>query len=78
MGALSPTHWLIIVGVVVVLFGAKRLPDAARSLGRSARILKAEVEDMKDDTATAEEQSPAALTPVRSEVGQPIPVQSER
>ena len=52
MGALSPTHWLIIIGVLVVLFGAKRLPDAARSLGRSARILKAEVKDMNPDTTT--------------------------
>lgn len=51
MGALSPTHWLIIVGVIVVLFGTKRLPDAARSLGRSARILKAEVKDMNGDAA---------------------------
>lgn len=47
MGALSPTHWMIVIGVVVLLFGAKRLPDAARSLGRSARILKAEVKDME-------------------------------
>ncbi|MBN9113673.1 MAG: Sec-independent protein translocase subunit TatA [Pseudonocardia sp.] len=52
MGALSPTHWLIVIGVVVLLFGAKRLPDAARSLGRSARILKAEVKDMESTPAT--------------------------
>ncbi|MDT7650855.1 MAG: sec-independent protein translocase protein TatA, partial [Pseudonocardiales bacterium] len=32
MGELSPWHWLIVLGVVVLLFGAKRLPDAARSL----------------------------------------------
>ena len=49
MGALSPTHWLIIVGVLVLLFGAKRLPDAARSLGRSARILKSEVREVAAD-----------------------------
>jgi len=54
MGALSPTHWLIIIGVVVLLFGAKRLPDAARSVGRSARILKSEIREVTgDDTATA-------------------------
>lgn len=51
MGALSPTHWLIIVGVLVLLFGAKRLPDFARGLGRSARILKAEVHELKDTAA---------------------------
>jgi sec-independent protein translocase protein TatA len=44
MGELSPTHWLIVLVVVVLLFGAKRLPDAARDLGRSARILKAELQ----------------------------------
>lgn len=54
MGALSPTHWLIIVAVLVVLFGAKRLPDAARSLGRSARILKAEVKEAGADGGAAE------------------------
>lgn len=43
MGELSPWHWAIVIVIFVVLFGAKRLPDAARSLGRSARILKAEL-----------------------------------
>lgn len=67
MGALSPTHWLILIGVLVLLFGAKRLPDAARSLGRSARILKAEV---RETTATSDEEppvppaAPVALPPV--------------
>ncbi len=56
MGALSPTHWLIIVGVLVLLFGAKRLPDAARSLGRSARILKAEVHQAGAEGAPSESQ----------------------
>ncbi len=60
MGALSPTHWLIILGVLVLLFGAKRLPDAARSLGRSARILKAEVKETTESKDTAE---PAAAVP---------------
>jgi len=78
MGALSPTHWLIIIGVVVVLFGAKRLPDAARSLGRSARILKAEVKDMNGDSQPTGERAPAALAPVGSEAEQPIPTQPGR
>jgi sec-independent protein translocase protein TatA len=53
MGALSPTHWLIIIGVVVVLFGAKKLPEAARGLGRSSRILKAELHGLHDNPAPA-------------------------
>jgi sec-independent protein translocase protein TatA len=43
MGELSPWHWLIVIAVAAVLFGAKRLPDVARSVGRSARILRAEL-----------------------------------
>ena len=43
MGELSPWHWAIVIIALVVLFGARRLPDAARSLGRSARILKSEL-----------------------------------
>lgn len=42
-GALSPTHWLIIVGVLVLLFGAKKLPDVARGVGQSLRIFKSEM-----------------------------------
>ncbi|CAN2199925.1 TatA Sec-independent protein secretion pathway components [Candidatus Nanopelagicaceae bacterium] len=45
----EPSHILILLIVVVVLFGAKRLPDSARSLGRSLRIFKSEMKDMKDD-----------------------------
>lgn len=49
MGSLSPTHWLIVIVVLVVLFGAKRLPDASRSIGRSLRIFKSEMKDMGSD-----------------------------
>jgi sec-independent protein translocase protein TatA len=48
-GGLSIWHVLIVVVVFVVLFGAKRLPDAARSLGRSARIFKAETQGLLGD-----------------------------
>jgi sec-independent protein translocase protein TatA len=49
MGEFGPWHLLIVAAVFVMLFGAKRLPDAARSLGRSARILKTEIKSMNDD-----------------------------
>jgi sec-independent protein translocase protein TatA len=42
LGELSPWHLLILAAVVLVLFGAKRLPDSARSLGRAMRIFKSE------------------------------------
>jgi sec-independent protein translocase protein TatA len=40
---------IVILIVIAVLFGAKRLPDSARSLGRSLRIFKSEIKEMKDD-----------------------------
>ncbi|MFF0743598.1 Sec-independent protein translocase subunit TatA [Streptomyces sp. NPDC004111] len=48
---------ILIVLVVILLFGAKKLPDMARSLGKSARILKSEAKAMKKDDAP--EQAPA-------------------
>jgi sec-independent protein translocase protein TatA len=47
VGSLQPWHWLILAVVVIVLFGAKRLPDAARSLGKSLRIFKSVVRELK-------------------------------
>ncbi|HEU5108720.1 MAG TPA: Sec-independent protein translocase subunit TatA [Micromonosporaceae bacterium] len=49
MGSLRPWHIAVLVVVLVLLFGAKRLPDAARSLGRSLRIIKAETKGLVDD-----------------------------
>lgn len=55
MGGLSWWHWLIILGAFVLLFGAKKLPDAARGVGRSLRILKSEVSAMTDDDNKAKD-----------------------
>ncbi|MEU7607518.1 Sec-independent protein translocase subunit TatA, partial [Streptomyces sp. NPDC041003] len=49
MGNLRGWEILVIVGVIILLFGAKKLPDMARSLGKSARILKSEAKAMKKD-----------------------------
>ncbi|AXI78728.1 Sec-independent protein translocase subunit TatA [Peterkaempfera bronchialis] len=46
---LEPWHLLIVVVVIVLLFGSKKLPDAARALGTSLRILKSEARAMKED-----------------------------
>ena len=49
-GLFEGWHIVILVLVIALLFGAKRLPDAARGLGRSLRIFKSEVKQMQDDT----------------------------
>jgi sec-independent protein translocase protein TatA len=63
LGGLQPWHWLIVIAVFVLLFGAKKLPDAARSLGQSMRIFKSEVKEMRSDAQPA---TPPA-TPIASE-----------
>lgn len=74
MGALQPWHWLIVILVFVLLFGAKRLPDAARSLGKSLRIFKSEVKELNNDGKTEQPADPPAVTPVQSErVDAPAP-----
>jgi sec-independent protein translocase protein TatA len=72
MGALEPWHLVIILFVVLLLFGAKRLPELARSLGSSARELKKSLRE--DETpeqidATAAETTP--VTEASSEQGAP-------
>ena len=62
MGEFSPWHLLIVAIVFVVLFGSKRLPEAARSLGRSMRILKAETAGLRGDTEAPPELA-GQLTP---------------
>lgn len=62
MGALSIWHWLIVLAVVLLLFGSKKLPDAARGLGRSMRIFKSEMKEMQNDGTPAEQDQPQAIT----------------
>jgi sec-independent protein translocase protein TatA len=50
----SPWKILIVAVVLIVLFGSKKLPHAARSLGQSMRILKKEVQGLHEDQSAAE------------------------
>ncbi|MFE5581819.1 Sec-independent protein translocase subunit TatA [Kitasatospora sp. NPDC056531] len=50
---LEPWHLLIVLAVVVLLFGSKKLPDMARGLGKSMRILKAETAAMREEDPPA-------------------------
>ncbi len=50
---LRGSEWLILILVIVLLFGARRLPDAARGLGRSLRIFKAETKGLSEPPTEA-------------------------
>jgi sec-independent protein translocase protein TatA len=72
MGALGWPHLLIILAVIILIFGAAKLPALAKSLGQSARVFKGEMKAMKDEDkasdAKAEQAAPddAAKAPVES------------
>lgn len=63
MPNLKGWEWLIIVALILLLFGAKRLPDAARGLGRSLRIFKAETKGLGDDAKSAPAVDASAADP---------------
>lgn len=57
--ALQPWHLLMVGLVIAVVFGSKKLPDTARALGKSLRILKSEARAMREEDATANPPQPA-------------------
>jgi sec-independent protein translocase protein TatA len=77
LGGLQPWHWIIVIAVFVLLFGAKKLPDAARSLGKSMRIFKSEIKEMQSDSSGSSADAPQPAKPITSErVEAPAPEQS--
>lgn len=81
MGRLGPTEIILILVIVVLLFGAKKLPDTARALGRSMRILKSETKAMKTDDAEADKaaqsstpEAPRTIQAAPGDVSQSRPV----
>src|SRR5215470_8227629 len=59
----SPTHLLIILAVLVVLFGSAKLPKAAKSMGEAMRIFKKESAKLHDEDSSAPQQVQASAAP---------------
>ena len=71
----SPWKILIVAVLIIVLFGSRKLPEAARSLGKSMRILKTEVQGLHEDNETqtthttpAQTAAPAQIAPTAAPV----------
>jgi len=56
---LSPTHIVVLLVLILLVFGANRLPDIARSVGQSMKVFKKEVKDLRDDNE--DKQPPAQI-----------------
>lgn len=59
LGNLTGWHLLVLLAVILLLFGAARLPALARSLGQSARVFKSEVKQMKAEDEAEKPATPA-------------------
>lgn len=77
---MQPWHIAVLLVVLLVVFGASKLPDLARNLGKSAKILKQEIRELSDDPADSkqtpkqESTAPEASKTDPSDSGQNTPV----
>ena len=67
----NPEIWIALIIVGFLIFGAKRMPDAARGLGRSLRIFKAETKGMLTDDEQKAAAAPQLQIPASVPVQQP-------
>ncbi|MBZ4486456.1 Sec-independent protein translocase subunit TatA [Microbacterium sp. cx-55] len=70
---LTGWHFLIILLVILLLFGAAKLPALARSLGQSARVFKGEMKEMKKDDEQAGYPASTPPSAPASQVGTTVP-----
>lgn len=61
MGALKPLHWIVILVLLILLFGANKLPDVAASLGQSLKVFKKEVKELREEDDAAQQKPPAQI-----------------
>jgi sec-independent protein translocase protein TatA len=73
----SPWKIMIVAIVIIVLFGSRKLPDAARSLGKSMRILKTEVSSMHDDEPAAPTAGTSFPSAAQLQAAQPTDAQAQ-
>lgn len=72
MLSVSPVVWITVIVILVVVFGAAKLPEIARNVGKSAKVLKEELKDLSEDEKPAAPATPSASsTPEAPQVQAP-------
>lgn len=71
MANLQGWHLLIVLAVILLLFGAAKLPALAKSMGQSARVFKGEMKAMKDEDATRAESAVVEPATVKDSGAEP-------
>lgn len=63
MGAMRPWHWIVVLVVVLLIFGGNKLPELAGSIGKSMKVFKKEVKELREDEDGSAAQPPAQIEP---------------
>ena len=63
IGMPQGAEWLVILAIVVLVFGAAKLPELARGTGQALRIFKTETKGLKDDDEKDKQDPPTAVAP---------------
>ncbi|QQM68225.1 Sec-independent protein translocase subunit TatA [Actinomyces weissii] len=63
MGAMKPWHWIVVLVVVLLVFGGNKLPELAGSIGKSMKVFKKEVKELREDEDAPAAQAPAQIQP---------------
>ncbi|RDU71006.1 twin-arginine translocase TatA/TatE family subunit [Helicobacter aurati] len=75
MGTMSIWHWLVVLLVIVLLFGAKKIPELAKGLGSGIRTFKKEIES--DDEKKPQPEENVTQTHVKKEEGKPEIIEAQ-
>lgn len=67
MGAMSMGHWLIVLVIIVLLFGAKKIPELAQGLGKGIKTFKKEMDEVEeaDTKKSVAEEKKAEATDIK-------------
>jgi sec-independent protein translocase protein TatA len=68
IGMPQGAEWLVILAIVVLVFGAAKLPDLARGTGQALRIFKSETKGLRDDDEKGETTPPPPVPPAPTEL----------
>jgi sec-independent protein translocase protein TatA len=64
MGEFSPIHWLIVLAIIVLLFGGKKIPEVMKGLGEGIRSFKDGMSGNAHSTQTVNPTPPVVVPPV--------------
>lgn len=59
---IKPSHIIVLIIVLIIIFGAAKLPDIAKSIGQSAKVFKKEMKELTDDVPPEDEENSEATS----------------